>query len=257
MAKIAIVTGATGGLGQEFIKEIQKIDEIDEIWAVGRNEKKLEELRKKYSIIRPVIADFSTDGVEVIKQKIQKELRANIDDVRFLINNAGIGYMGHFDKQGTEDIEKLCKINCSAPAALMSLCIPYMKRGAKIINVSSASSFQPNPYLSMYSASKVFLKNLSRAVSVELKNRGITVTCVCPGWIDTEMLPDEKDGEKIHYTGKISAEKVVKKAMRDCLKGKDISTPGAFASYFRIYSKYTPTKIVMKQWVKAIRRYVA
>jgi short-subunit dehydrogenase len=124
MAKIAIVTGATGGLGQEFIKEIQKIDEIDEIWAVGRNEKKLEELRKKYSIIRPVIADFSTDGVEVIKQKIQKELRANIDDVRFLINNAGIGYMGHFDKQGTEDIEKLCKINCSAPAALMSLCIP-------------------------------------------------------------------------------------------------------------------------------------
>ena len=66
-----------------------------------------------------------------------------------------------------------------------------------------------------------------------------------------------KDGEKIHYTGKISAEKVVKKAMRDCLKGKDISTPGAFASYFRIYSKYTPTKIVMKQWVKAIRRYVA
>ena len=79
----------------------------------------------------------------------------------------------------------------------------------------------------------------------------------CPGWIDTEMLPDEKDGEKIHYTGKISAEKVVKKAMRDCLKGKDISTPGAFASYFRIYSKYTPTKIVMKQWVKAIRRYVA
>ena len=102
MAKIAIVTGATGGLGQEFIKEIQKIDEIDEIWAVGRNEKKLEELRKKYSIIRPVIADFSTDGVEVIKQKIQKELRANIDDVRFLINNAGIGYMGHFDKQGKD-----------------------------------------------------------------------------------------------------------------------------------------------------------
>ena len=98
MAKIAIVTGATGGLGQEFIKEIQKNDEIDEIWAVGRNEKKLEELRKKYSIIRPVIADFSTDGVEVIKQKIQKELRADIDDVRFLINNAGIGYMGHFDK---------------------------------------------------------------------------------------------------------------------------------------------------------------
>ena len=73
MAKIAIVTGATGGLGQEFIKEIQKIDEIDEIWAVGRNEKKLEELRKKYSIIRPVIADFSTDGVEVIKQKILKD----------------------------------------------------------------------------------------------------------------------------------------------------------------------------------------
>lgn len=256
MAKVAIVTGATGGLGKEFIKAIRKSEDIDEIWAVGRNESKLEDLKKKYSKVRPVIADLSDDGVEVIQKKIEENLKTGID-IRILINNAGVGYMGLFDKQGTENIESLCKLNCSAPAELMSLCIPHMKSGAKIINVSSASSFQPNPYLSMYSASKVFLKNLSRALSVELKGRGITVTCVCPGWIDTEMLPDEKDGKKIHYTGKISAEKVVKKALKDCQKGKDISTPGAFASYFRIYSKYTPTKIVMKQWAKAVRRYVA
>ena len=147
MAKVAIVTGATGGLGKEFIRAIRKTD-IDEIWAVGRDKKKLEALRKKCSKICPVIADFSADGVEVIRKKIEGNMESvaaskgqqSSLDIQLLINNAGIGYMGLFDEQGTVNIENLCKINCSAPAALMSICIPYMKRGAKIINISSASS---------------------------------------------------------------------------------------------------------------------
>ncbi len=108
----------------------------------------------------------------------------------------------------------------------------------------------------MYSASKVFLKNLSRALSVELKPRGITVTAVCPGWVDTGMLPKEKNGRSIRYVGMVKPNVVVKKALRDSSRGKDISVPGLFAKYFRFYSKITPTRLVMKQWVSIIKKYM-
>ena len=131
-----------------------------------------------------------------------------------------------------------------------------MNEGARILNISSASSFQPNPYLAIYSASKVYLKNFSRALNFELKSRKITVTAVCPGWVDTEMLPRTRNGMSIRYIGMIDPETVVKKALKDSARGKDMSVPGAFAAYFRLYSKIMPTKIVMRQWGRSIKQYL-
>lgn len=91
---------------------------------------------------------------------------------------------------------------------------------------------------------------------MELAPRKIAVTAVCPGWIDTEMLPHEKDGKAIKYFGMISADKVVATALKDYKKGKSISAPGLFSKWFRFYSKVTPTKTVMKQWVKIIEKYL-
>jgi hypothetical protein len=176
--------------------------------------------------------------------------------VKLLINNAGAAFLGHFENMGCEKIENMCMLNCCVPALLVSECLPYMKEGSGIINISSSSSFQPNPYLTMYSASKVFLKNFSRALGVELKKRGIKVTCSCPGWVDTGMLPEETNGKKIHYTGMISTEKVVSKALTDLRKGRELSLPSFFAKYFRVYSKYMPTKLVMGQWAWIMRKYV-
>ena len=251
MTRIAIVTGATGGIGEKFVREISKMD-VDEIWAVGRNKSKLDSLKNEITKVVPVEADLGADGVSVIAEKINVEK----PDIIMLVNNAGVAYMGRFEKMGLSEVEKFCKINCSAPTELMTVALPYMHEGAKILNIASASSFQPNPYLSMYSATKVYLKNFSRAVNVELKKRGITVTCVCPGWVDTGMLPRTRDGKEIKYTGMISADKVVAKALKDSRRGKEMSVPGFFSNYFRIYSKITPTKITMKWWVFAIRKYV-
>ena len=252
MTKIAIITGATGGIGKEFVKQISVREDIDEIWAVGRNEDKLAALCSEYKKAVPVQADLTDGGVEVI----QTGLNESKPDVRLLVNNAGIAYMGMFGDMNTQQIDKFVQINCSAPAKLMNVVLPFMTEGAGIINLSSASSFQPNPYLAMYSASKIYLKNLSRAVNIELKSRGITVTSSCPGWVDTELLPRTKDGQTIKYTGMISAEKVVTRALKDNAKGKDMSVPGFFAKYFRFYSKVTPTYIVMNMWSKSVRKYV-
>lgn len=252
MAKIAIVTGATGGIGTEFISRISEMPDIDEVWAIGRNRDKLDALSVKNKKVIPLVADLSTGNCE----PLSNALKDKKPDVRILINNAGTGYMGAFDRMSAEQVIQICNINCTAPAVIMSGVLPYMTKGARILNISSASSFQPNPYLAMYSASKVFLKNLSRAAGAELKERGITVTSVCPGWVDTGMLPKEAGGRKIGYTGIIEPSKVVSKALKDSARGRDMSVPGLFAKYFRFYSKVTPTSIVMKQWAAIVGKYV-
>ena len=252
MADIAIITGATGGIGMEFVKAVHLMDDIDEIWAVGRNKEKLKCLEEEYEKVVPIEADFAGNGIRTLGERIEKDN----PNIRMLINNAGVAHMGAFEEMKKEDIDDFCRINCNAPSMLISMALPYMRTGARILNIASASSFQPNPYLSMYSASKVFLKNLSRALSVELKPRGITVTAVCPGWVDTGMLPKEKNGRPIKYVGMVEPHVVVKKALRDSRHGKDLSTPGFFAGYLRFYSKIAPTKMVMRQWVSMIRKFI-
>ena len=257
MKKVAIITGATGGIGTGFVKECTAMDDIDEVWAIGRNTNKLENLKKISTKVVTIEADLNADGVEILNDKL-KELSGTEDiDVSILVNDAGVAYMGEFEKMSTEEVERFCKINCSAPSEIISIVLPYMHEDARILNISSASSFQPNPYLTMYSASKVFLTSFSRALGLELRKRGITVTCVCPYWVDTEMLPrTREDGKKIRYPGMISVEKVVKKALRDSKWGRDMSVPGFFANYFRFYSKIMPTGLVMRQWLFGIRNYI-
>ena len=252
MKRIAIITGATGGIGSRFAEAVNLMDDIDEIWSIGRNTEKLKKLKESCDKTVSIETDLANDGIDVISGKLSDET----PDIRMLINNAGVAYMGEFEKMGTKKVEQFCFLNCSVPSQLISACLPYMHDGARIINISSASSFQPNPYLSMYSASKVYLKNLSRALSVELKERKITVTCVCPGWVDTEMLKKDVEGKEVKYPGMISADLVVKKALKDSLKGKDMSVPGFFANYFRFYSKIMPDRLIMKQWVRGIRKYI-
>lgn len=252
MLKTAIITGASGGIGREFVRAINGMDDIDEIWAVGRNMEKLNKLKNECAKVVPIEADLASNGTKILDDLIKEKK----PDVQLLVNNAGIASVGEFSQMTEVQIDRYCKINCEAPAILIYAALPCMSKGSRILNISSASSFQPNPYLSMYSASKVFLKNLSRALGMELRAQGITVTCVCPGWVDTEMLPKMKDGKKIKYFGMISADKVVKKALKDSERGKEMSVPGFFAKYLRLYSKLVPTKIVMRQWMRIIKNHL-
>lgn len=98
-----------------------------------------------------------------------------------------------------------------------------MSKGAHIINLSSQSAFQPLPYLNLYAASKAFVRNYSRALNVELKNSGISVTAVCPGWVDTNLLVEKMNGHKVNYFGLVAANRVAYKALKDAKSGKDMS----------------------------------
>ena len=253
MKKIAIITGATGGIGQEFVKQILE-EKLDEIWAIGRNEKKLEELRKQYgSKIIPIPLDLSEKN-QIISFNTQ--LAEQQPRIQYLINNAGLAKMGSYKEFSAEEISKTVDVNCKAPVLLCQMCIPYMSAGSRILNISSASAFQPNPYINLYAASKAFERSYSRALNVELKGTGITVTAVCPGWVDTELLEKERNGKKIRFPGMVTADRVVTQALRDAKKGRDMSVCSLYVKCQHFWVKLLPQKLVMKIWMKGISKYL-
>ncbi len=253
MSLIAIITGATGGLGQEFVREVLK-ENIDEVWAVARNENKLNELKTKFGDkVRPVKCDLSNDkDLSGLFGLIETEK----PDIRLLINNAGIGKMGESIGFADEEIVKEIDLNCKAVCLLCNHAVPFMSAGSRILNISSASSFQPVPYINLYAAGKAFVRSYTRALNVELKRKGIICTAVCPGWIDTDMLEKEHNGKPVNFPGLVSPDRVAVQAMRDSAKGRDMSVCSFFVKYEHYLSKVLPHRWLMKIWMNGIKDYV-
>ena len=231
---IALITGATGDIGEEFVKDV--IGEVDKIWAVGRSEEKLESLRETFGDqIVPVKTDLS-DREDIMRlcSRIEEEK----PQIKYLINNAGTGKMAPLSEFSYDEIDSLLQINMTAATLLCRAAIPYMAKGGYILNICSASAF------------------LSMTRSLNVENSDINCIAVCPGWVDTKMLSKMHDGKKVEYPGIVTAQKVVEDALRDAKNGKDVSVCSPYYRFMRFYSKVMPHKIVMKQWIKGIREYI-
>ena len=253
MKKIVILSGATGGLGREFLKQILN-ENIDEVWAIARNEQKLSELQEQYGdkVISLPIDLSEMKGIEKLAYRLEEKR----PQIAYLINNAGLARMGKYSEFSLEEIDKTINVNCKAPVMLARLCIPYMVKGSRILNTSSASAFQPNPYINLYAASKVFERHYSRALNVELEGTGITSVAVCPGWIDTELLQKEVNGKKVKFPGIVTADKVVTQAIRDAKKGKDMSVCSLYVKCQHMNVKLLPQRWVMKIWMNGVGQYL-
>lgn len=250
---ISIVTGATGGLGKEFVKLLLK-EEVDEIWAVARNIERLnklkEDLGEKVVLIQ---GDLSQDKtLELIDEMLQ-----NCNPViRYLINNAGGGKMGAYHEFSKAEIKAHVMTHCTTMAILCNLCIPYMKKGSHIINMASQSAFQPVPYINLYAASKAFVRSYSRALNVELKGTGIVSTVACPGWVKTDLLENERNGKQFKFPAIALPDDVAAKILKDANKGKDMSVYGSYVKCMHLLVKIFPQKLVMKSWLKQIKEYI-
>ena len=153
MRKIAIITGASGGIGQIFVRELAK-ETLDEIWVVGRNEGRLFALKEEFGEkIIPVRKDLTKDEDILSISDLLKERKPSI---LWLVNNAGTARMALSTEFSISEIKQTIDLNCKAPAELINICIPFMKKGSKILNVSSASAFQPVPYMNLYASTKAF-----------------------------------------------------------------------------------------------------
>lgn len=251
--KIAIITGATGGIGREFTCLLAK-ENLDEIWTVARNKEKLELLKSEYGEkITPISKDLTNT-------KALYDIGKLLDDtkpvVQYLVNNASLAKMGSYKDFTVEEIENTINLNCKAPAILSNLCIPYMKKGSCILNISSAAAFQPDPYINLYAASKAFERSYSRALNVEVQPLGITVTAVCPGWVDTDMLTKTIKGHKVKFPGMVTSKQVAEKAISDAKRGKDMSVCSLYVKCQHLNVKLMPQKLTMKIWMKGLKKYI-
>ena len=248
---IAVITGGSSGLGREFARILNHTSEIEEIWAIARHENKLDLLKKELG--KKIVAysfDLSQkENLRLFQQILEKHKYC----IKYLINCAGFAKFGSFRDISIHTALNMIDLNCRATVAMTLICLPYMKNESHIINISSSASFQPLPYLNIYSATKAFIYHYSRALYMELKGTGITVTTVCPGWMDTPLIPKAKTGAKKEvwkFTGITSPHKVAKKALKDANRNKTMSIYGLYVKTIRLLTKILPDKLAMKIWLR-------
>ncbi|MDD6807684.1 MAG: SDR family NAD(P)-dependent oxidoreductase [Oscillospiraceae bacterium] len=244
MSNIAVITGAAGGIGVEFLKLMLKEKGIDEVWVVGRTESKLQKLRDEFGDkVVPVKVDITNDDEVNNYAKLLEEKNAR---VKWLINCAGTRALY---KKGADLTRLLATIrtNCVGNMAMCYASIPFIGKGDHILNVSSAASFQPLPSNNSYAASKVALRFFSKGLEYELKTRGIKVTCSCPGWVATELMEfaDDEFPPIGRLPGVTTPENVAKKSIRDARRGKSICFPTFKVHRDYYLTKYLPNVCVM------------
>ena len=267
---IIIVTGASSGMGKEFVKQMdKKFPNVDEFWLVARRKEALEELAQSIQHACRVLP------YDLSQKKAQQELRLLLKKeqpkIACLVNSAGYGILGPFngeshstnpttldvasdsaDEELMNDQTGMVTLNCEALTAMTYLCIPYMKKGGRIIQLASSAAFLPQPKFAVYAATKSYVLSFSRALNEELRNRQIYVTAVCPGPVNTEFFERAEKGSDTLFIKKWVMAKpaeVVKKALQDARDKKEVSVYGLIMNAFYVVSKVLPHK-----WMLVVMR---
>lgn len=249
--KIAVVTGANSGIGREFAKLLAQDPEVEEVWAIARNEERLSALHDE---LGDRVRTFSMDLTDRKNYEVLEGLfRGGSARITYLVNCAGFAKFCDYGGIDRDTSLNMIDLNCAALVALCLLCIPYMESGAHIVNMASQAAFQPVPYQNIYSATKAFVRNYTRALNVELRPKGVAATAVCPGWMDTRLIErgliaGEKGTNYFPHTVPPGA--VAAKALRDARRGKDMSVYSAYIKTSHLLAKLLPQRLVMRVWCK-------
>ncbi len=248
MKYIAIVTGASSGIGREFAMALdQSMNGIDEIWIVARRKDRLEELSEKLKHHARIISGDLSNRTTV--NRISQLLNADKYKIRFLVNAAGYGVLGDFEKGERKEESGMCDLNVRALTEMTHVCLPFMGKNSRIINIASSAAFVPQPAFAVYAASKSYVLSFSRALNAELKDRQIYVTAVCPGPVKTEFFDvAEKYGTRTLSLKKFAMTTpnvVVKEALKDSYAKKEISVPTTVMKLFHIMSMIVPHRIII------------
>ncbi len=247
--KIAVITGASSGLGREFaLAAADCRRDIDEIWLIARREEKLKETAEKMKKTVRILP------LDITKRECTDEyaakLKAENADVALLINNAGYGKLGNFDELDTADNGGMVRLNCEALTVITSLTLPFMKSGSEIINTCSIAAFAPNTRMAVYCSTKAYVLSLSKALRSELKPRGINVLAACPGPMDTEFLPAAGINPGASHTfdtlPRVKPSVMAEKVLKASAKKKGVYTNLLFYKFYRVLAKILPHSLVMK-----------
>ncbi|MGN1081007.1 MAG: SDR family NAD(P)-dependent oxidoreductase [Acutalibacteraceae bacterium] len=246
--KIAIITGASSGLGTEYVKAVkEQFPEIEEYWLIARRKERLEAVAGRFKInARIMPLDLTLD--QSIKE-LEELLCREKPDVKILINNSGFGKLGYLEDIGADVNMKICDLNVKAVTGISAAVIPYMNEGSFILNTCSIASFAPNPRMTAYCSSKAYVLSFTKSLRYELKRKKINVCAACPGPMDTEFLPAAGIGKGASHTfdtlPRVNPEKMAKRSLKAAANGKCVYTGKLFYKFYRVISKLVPHNWLM------------
>lgn len=235
MKRIAIITGASSGIGEEFTRQVCAKYDYDEIWIIARREEKLQELAeqlnktKNFNCVRPLVMDVAGKaGVEGLKAFIKAEdeklrkVESGIE-IGLLINNAGFGTYGPFAETSINRQMDMIELNCTTVTGICGIALPYLKAGSVVINTASLAAFLPLGNFAVYGATKSYVLNFSVALAAELRDKGIKVCALCPGSVSTEFANVASNGARKEVKGGFPPQKVVAQCLKRAFKGKTVA----------------------------------
>lgn len=254
---IAIITGASSGIGWEFARRLDSLlKKTDEIWLLARRKDKLDELSAQMKIRTRAIAMDLTSEKELAQ--FAEVLSIANAKITVLVNCAGTGKYGSFCGMAGREMNEMLRLNILAATEMTRLCLPYMRKGSRIITLASGAAFVPQADFAVYAASKAYVYSFSRALEHELRGQGIHVTTVCPGPVDTPFLEKAYDSPA-HMGGlkkltMVSTKQVVETALRDSLHDKSVSVCGLPMKLLYLATQSVPNglQILMRQTAKEL-----
>jgi short-subunit dehydrogenase len=248
----ALITGASAGLGSEFARQLA--GRAGSLVLVARRQERLEELREELAKRDPSLnvhiraTDLSDErSVSDLGDWLDREQIA----IHLLINNAGLGDLGHFATIELQRVKEMLAVNVTALTVLTRLLLPGMvarKRGA-ILNVSSSAGFLPLAGFAVYAATKSYVTSFSEAIRAELRGTGVTVTALCPGPVHTEFAETARRSvagapKTVPGLSHVSAQEVVRTGLAAVEKGRALAIPGFIMKLGMTLVRMTPMPVL-------------
>ncbi len=245
---IAIITGASAGLGQSFFRSIiKRYPTLDQIWLIARRAERLEEMAGGSPV--PVVVLPLDLTKEESYQALEDKLAAENPRVRILVNNAGVGELANVADSTRPLQTRMVDLNCRGLTAVTTAALPYMYKGSFIVNVASIAAFAPNTRMTVYSSTKAFVLHFSQGLRAELKPLGIGSLAVCPGPMATEFLDVANitgNSETFRRLPYCRPDTVADTAIVKAAAGRGVYTPLAFFKFYRLLAKLLPRSLVME-----------
>lgn len=249
MKKVALITGASSGIGKE-LAEIHARHGGDLVLVARRASvlnKLKDQLEKKYAVrVEVMVKDLS---IESAAQEIYETIQQKNIQIEYLINNAGFGGQGIFHARDWETDRSMMQVNMITPSHLCRLFIPdLLKNGAgKILNVSSTASFMPGPNQAVYFATKSYMQFFTNALWSELEGTGVTVTNLMPGATKTEFAKTSGMDKTGLFENTASAKSVAEDGYNGMLVGKIDVISGLALSHKIMMAMipFTPKKMLL------------
>jgi len=243
---IVIIKGAYSGIGMEFALQIDAhLRKTDEIWLIARDRQKLKTLAGQMRNNVRVLSMDITVPAQI--DRLRDMLREQHCRIRMLVNSAGYGMIGDVAELKLQEQTGMVRLNCEALTAVTRCCLPYMSRGARIIQMASSASFVAQPGFAVYAATKAYVDSFSLALREELKGREIYVTSVCPGPVDTPFFAiAERHGStlSVKKLTLVTPERVVSKALRDACQKRVRSVCSLPIQAFEVLCKVVPHPLI-------------